>query len=733
HAQPPSFLIVSVSFLGKGKLILRLVFAKRICVFMAKGVSKWILEALCQNQGSLEYRSLNAQLSKHFTVAEETMRTIFFDNNSFAIEEGKEKASGAEIISPDSIIVAKTSARLCQNKTCQGCDNFHLCRYYVCGGCTFKDKCKNSHDLRSPQNAKILEKCDLQGLTEKQIFQLLLQNDPFLLPEICAHYNKGDGESGSCKFNTTCTKLHMCLHFLKGDCTFGLVCKRYHAIGAQGMKLFKQYSNENITGLYKIYRNKLIIQDQKPRPAPVSLPLLPKTNPSSSKQTNKPQAPTSPAPPKGVSESDREEICLFFVRRNCQYNGNFNYFLHLCGSYQILHKSVCLCVSERCVRVHWHLPYKWQMWEGESMTWKNMDDMENIEKAYCDPANAMSRTDEQIFRVLTLQRFVPLVDFIKMIYRGSPVRRLSTASSVSHPPHYILTTEWLWYWRDDGGAWVEYGQVNAQASLSSQTLENIYLADKNGDIEFIAGSQKYKLYFKGGHGLQMYQQNLRYNTIREVRRRPRFVSAHDVEAKLSSSSSQSSSSQSTVVTVPSNWDKKALPEIGYKACALHLTKIWRRIWTTERSQTLNLLINDLFFSRVSRQKEQMQKRNGANPVNEKHLFHGTDKSLVEAICEQNFDWRMCGVHGTAYGKGSYFARDASYSHKFAAGPRSKVMFVALVLVGDYTKGQSQYVRPPAKGRGTALYDSCVDDVTDPSIFVIFEKHQIYPEYIIKYT
>ncbi|XP_033824426.1 protein mono-ADP-ribosyltransferase PARP12 [Periophthalmus magnuspinnatus] len=697
---------------------------------MAKGVSKWILEALCQNQGSLEYRSLNAQLSKHFTVAEETMRTIFFDNNSFAIEEGKEKASGAEIISPDSIIVAKTSARLCQNKTCQGCDNFHLCRYYVCGGCTFKDKCKNSHDLRSPQNAKILEKCDLQGLTEKQIFQLLLQNDPFLLPEICAHYNKGDGESGSCKFNTTCTKLHMCLHFLKGDCTFGLVCKRYHAIGAQGMKLFKQYSNENITGLYKIYRNKLIIQDQKPRPAPVSpgvsLPLLPKTNPSSSKQTNKPQAPTSPAPPKGVSESDREEICLFFVRRNCQYN-------------------------ERCVRVHWHLPYKWQMWEGESMTWKNMDDMENIEKAYCDPANAMSRTDEQIFRVLTLQsssaQVVPLVDFIKMIYRGSPVRRLSTASSVSHPPHYILTTEWLWYWRDDGGAWVEYGQDgtgDAQASLSSQTLENIYLADKNGDIEFIAGSQKYKLYFKGGHGLQMYQQNLRYNTIREVRRRPRFVSAHDVEAKLSSgssSSSQSSSSQSTVVTVPSNWDKKALPEIGYKLVRLSdsaleykmIVRLFTPTMPQRRITSIKRIQNPSLWKMFQWQKEQMQKRNGANPVNEKHLFHGTDKSLVEAICEQNFDWRMCGVHGTAYGKGSYFARDASYSHKFAAGPRSKVMFVALVLVGDYTKGQSQYVRPPAKGRGTALYDSCVDDVTDPSIFVIFEKHQIYPEYIIKYT
>lgn len=52
-----------------------------------------------------------------------------------------------------------------------------------------------------------------------------------------------------------------------------------------------------------------------------------------------------------------------------------------------------------------------------------------------------------------------------------------------------------------------------------------------------------------------------------------------------------------------------------------------------------------------RQREQMEKRNGGKAVNQQYLFHGTDVSLVEAICEQNFDWRMCGVHGTAYGKG----------------------------------------------------------------------------------
>lgn len=52
-----------------------------------------------------------------------------------------------------------------------------------------------------------------------------------------------------------------------------------------------------------------------------------------------------------------------------------------------------------------------------------------------------------------------------------------------------------------------------------------------------------------------------------------------------------------------------------------------------------------------RQREQMEKRNGGQAVNQQYLFHGTDPSLVEAICEQNFDWRMCGVHGTSFGRG----------------------------------------------------------------------------------
>ena len=89
-------------------------------------------------------------------------------------------------------------------------------------------------------------------------------------------------------------------------------------------------------------------------------------------------------------------------------------------------------------------------------------------------------------------------------------------------------------------------------------------------------------------------------------------------------------------------------------------------------------------------------------VNERQLFHGTSPENVEAICKQNFDWRLHGKNATAYGQGSYFALNSSYSDSYAKKDTtgSKFMFVAKVLVGSYTTGQSSYRRPPSRSLRT---------------------------------
>ena len=88
--------------------------------------------------------------------------------------------------------------------------------------------------------------------------------------------------------------------------------------------------------------------------------------------------------------------------------------------------------------------------------------------------------------------------------------------------------------------------------------------------------------------------------------------------------------------------------------------------------------------------------------------------------------------GTLYGKGNYFARDAMFSHPYTD---SRTLFVARVLVGDVTHGDSSMVRPPPKNSADPYgetFDSCVDSVDNPSIYVTFEFGQSYPEYLVAY-
>ena len=128
----------------------------------------------------------------------------------------------------------------------------------------------------------------------------------------------------------------------------------------------------------------------------------------------------------------------------------------------------------------------------------------------------------------------------------------------------------------------------------------------------------------------------------------------------------------------------------------------------------------------------MTKRSGAN-VRELLLFHGTAGQYVDPICQQGFDWRISGLSvGTLYGKGSYFAKNAHYSHKYTNDHR---LFIVQVLVGEFCAGHSTYVRPPPKDYAEpfgATYDSCVDKVNNPEIFVIFSSDQAYPAYLIEY-
>ncbi|XP_062860334.1 protein mono-ADP-ribosyltransferase PARP12-like [Trichomycterus rosablanca] len=661
---------------------------------MSQVVSSCIFRIVCQHGGSLELKTLDESLRQRYTVADTELVKVLSDFEKFVVVEGGGKRKDSAGVSEDRVILAKTSVRVCLTLPgqCDGaCQKLHLCKYLVCGNCRFRERCKNCHDLNSAHNSTILSKVEFQHLGKSELFQLLLQNDPFLLPEVCIHYNRGTGEHGSCKYQTSCINLHVCQQFLQDDCKFGTECEKAHSFDANAIKILngRGLSPENIRNFHKIYKSRFQISSYKEKPAVHRNPASPKTVAGEGSRL---------VSSISANEIDSNEICLFFIRRECSF-------------------------KDKCVRLHYHLPYKWQVSDKNGQTWKDLPNGEDIERAFCNPANDVSPGPQT-------------VNFISMTCGKAPVRRLSTASSVTKPPHFILTTEWLWYWKNEQGEWNEYGQgmdEKHSTPLTSQTIENIYQSDPESEIPVNSQKHAYVLYLK-----EMYQQNTVYRTKRDIRRRPRFISALEVENKLKSESSSSPS-----VVVPAHWDRGALPSFSYQLVSVSNTeaefvkveKLFKQTMPNHKIVSMQRNQNISLWKVFQWQKEQMKERNGGRDVNERLLFHGTSESLIDAICDQNFDWRICGKHGTLYGKGSYFARDASYSDGYSQSVNStmKKMFVARVLVGHYTCGSSTIVRPPAKTTGKDLYDSCVDDISNPSIFVIFEKYQIYPEFIIEYS
>ncbi|XP_076008754.1 protein mono-ADP-ribosyltransferase PARP12 [Genypterus blacodes] len=653
-----------------------------------------IMKFICSNGGSISCDDLLYNLC--FGVPAD-VQAIISNEEKFAsyVLEGEKK------------VVARTNMKLCRAKDCQGCSNLHMCRNYLfTGTCQFsrtRRGCIFSHQLGSDYNLRILREHELECLDRSEVCTLVLQSDPTQLPPICFDYNNTDK---TCKDGDDCKRLHYCEKYLKGNC----MCFRNHDFYAQQpLKSLQERKIPDllISNLKSVYFNKMVLRisdnrknrgnrGNKGNHQQDALPSLMAGGPFTTFM-NSDYLPKKSQGPKtnsgGVSVRDKTDICMYFIKGSCKH-------------------------GERCFKAHEKVPYRWEVRQGGQ--WVHMADNEKIEESFCDPKCTYSNT-------------VPYVHFDTLTCGADKARRLSTLSSVQEPT-FVLTTEWIWYWEDEFGKWNEYASSTGGhkgADMDSTQLEQKFLNNNKDVVEFSTGAQSYSLSFQ-----DMIQTNKRYSTKRLVRRRPAFVSSADVHTKKI----RKPQPQSSFMTLPTHWDKTQIPEKGHKLVSLQRS-------STEYEEIESLFLNTMRgfdiikIQRIQNkalweifqwQKDQMKKNSGRN-VAEKKLFHGTDSAHVDAICHNNFDWRICGVHGTLYGNGSYFASNAKYSHSYTGDSDVRSMFVSRVLVGDFTTGSPAYRRPPSKDGGDKFfYDSCVDDVLNPSIFVVFEKHQIYPEFLLKY-
>ncbi|XP_071100391.1 uncharacterized protein [Haliotis cracherodii] len=111
--------------------------------------------------------------------------------------------------------------------------------------------------------------------------------------------------------------------------------------------------------------------------------------------------------------------------------------------------------------------------------------------------------------------------------------------------------------------------------------------------------------------------------------------------------------------------------------------------------------NPILWKYYQLKRTEMIHENDGHQVDERQLFHGTNSSVIEAICKKGFDWRVCGKHGCVYGQGSYFAKAASYSHQYTekvSGIRSRMMAIrtlsALTSSSRTSSSSSVFRQPP---------------------------------------
>lgn len=430
------------------------------------------LRELCGRGGFMPLPELYEQLQRERrSMSEDDFCSMVLRTPCFLLVRGPQE-DGA-LRAEDCAVVARTSLRLCgsymSGKPCGSCGQLHLCKHFLYGTCRFGKGRKLCKFSHDIRSEHNLELLREQNLHMLQEQHLL----PLLLqsdPQLLPKVCLHYNK-GSCTFSSSCTKVHLCMHFLQGRCMFGHKCNKLHDIDEFSRRRLQEdrgLSGDIVRRLPAIYRNIQYLRADAVH--------------------------TSKNVPESWCESPQTDnsgtICLHFLRNSCRFHND-------------------------CRQVHFLLPYRWQKFDGES--WTDLLDMEDIERDFCDPSQSESGGDWPI-------------DFQTMTQCSSHIRRLSTVSSVMKPPHYTLTTEWRWFYKGNHGTWVEYGQMDEKqraTSVSSETLERAFLSNKTTKVDVVKGGRTYVISFE-----DMYQRNLKHNTKRKIRRRPRFVSRAEVEQRL---------------------------------------------------------------------------------------------------------------------------------------------------------------------------------------------------------
>ena len=197
------------------------------------------------------------------------------------------------------------------------------------------------------------------------------------------------------------------------------------------------------------------------------------------------------------------------------------------------------------------------------------------------------------------------------------------------------------------------------------------------------------------------------------------------------------------VVYPEEWELQD-EEVELKVLARHCNE-WSKV-----AQQFNVTLPQKYIVKIERiqnkwlwekyyQHRDRMKRKNDGKINEKLLFHGTRNTLPSSIYndEEGFDMRF-GRAGM-WGKGNYFAVNASYSDDYAHrrhdGTRAtQQMFLAKVLTGRSIELQpdNTLCLPPIM-QGNTRYDTVNGETNGSRVYITYSNDKAYPFYLISYN
>jgi poly [ADP-ribose] polymerase 10/14/15 len=286
-------------------------------------------------------------------------------------------------------------------------------------------------------------------------------------------------------------------------------------------------------------------------------------------------------------------------------------------------------------------------------------------------------------------------------------------------------------WQDEHSQWNDYTfEINDRivaACCGEQTQTKICIA-----------GQAYIIDLK-----QMSQTNIVYKTKRGIR----WQHSSADTAESTGGEGQNIGIGLDAQSYPGFWDMTKLSSSKYAVVELNAGSVQYRDTASRFFETAPNNLSIMSISVVQHPTKWMTynfKKTmvgaslvGKGGASERQVFHGTSHEDVDKIISLGFLRDFNSV--SHYGKGTYFAKDAKYSCHQAYSKKNshgdQVMFLSRIIVGESCLGTKGKLTPDIKPGQQVMFESMVDNLTDPKVFVLgtgTDDHA-YPEFLIHFT